>query len=246
MTVVIIEDELLSSRRLQRMLTNLQHDIVATLHSVASAVDWLQQHPHPEILFLDIQLSDGLCFDIFDRVTVDSAIIFTTAFSDYSLKAFDYKSIAYLLKPINQTQLEQAIVKTNTFLKHTTEIEALKTELSNTTSQHYKDAFAVKVGHTIKIVDTKKVCCFYSLDNATFLHVSGSNYIINHSLLHINEQLNPHQFFQVSRKCIVNKAHVKHCKRYGVNRLKITVVDFNEVDIIVSRERVKAFKAWLM
>lgn len=245
MKVVIVEDELVSSRRLERMIASLNCEVLASMVSVKSAVKWLQTYKHPEILFLDVQLSDGLCFEIFEQVKVESAVIFTTAFSDYSLKAFEYKSISYLLKPINKEQLQKAILKTNTYLKNNNEVETLKAQLLEIEFKRYKDAFAVKVGNTIKIIDVKDVSCFYSLDNATFLSVKCSNYIVNYALLNLNELLNPLEFFQVSRKCIVNRKLIIGCYRHKSNRLKVKLQDFDEFEIFVSRERVKAFKGWL-
>lgn len=245
MNVVIIEDELLSSRRLERMLTDLKCNVLTSLVSVKSTVKWLQSNEHPEILFLDIQLSDGLCFEIFNQVEVESAIIFTTAFSDYSLKAFEYKSISYLLKPINKVRLQNAILKTNTFLKNKNEIEDLKARISKQESKNYKTSFAVKVGNKIKLVAVNDVSCFYSLNNASYLCVEGCNYVISFSLLNLIDILNPADFFQVSRKCIVNKQKLISCKRNKGNRLKISLEDFNEFEILVSRERVKDFKNWI-
>lgn len=245
MQVVIVEDELVSSRRLERMLADLNCEVLASIVSVKSTIKWLQTHKHPEILFLDIQLSDGLCFEIFDEVKVESAIIFTTAFSNYSLKAFEYKSISYLLKPINKEQLQKAILKTNTFLINNDEISDFKEHITNKQNSSYKDNFTVKVGNKIRIVDVKDISCFYSLDNASYLHVEGSNYIINYSLLSLNDILNPNRFFQVSRKCIINKQKLESCNRIKVNRFKIEMENFNEFEIFVSRERIKAFKDWL-
>jgi DNA-binding LytR/AlgR family response regulator len=245
MKVVIVEDELMSSRRLERMLTGLQCEVVTSLVSVKLAVMWLKTHAQPDILFLDIQLSDGLCFEIFEQIKVESAIIFTTAFSDYSLKAFDYKSISYLLKPIKIEQLQDAITKTNSHIKNKNEIQSLRELIENRDRMNYKKAFTVKVGNRIKIVEVKDISCLYSSDNATFLHSQGNNYIINYSLLSLMDDLNPENFFQVSRKCIINKSAINSCNRYKNNRLQIVIDAFNEFEIVVSRERVKEFKNWI-
>ncbi|WP_223032429.1 LytR/AlgR family response regulator transcription factor [Hanstruepera marina] len=245
MKVVIVEDELLSSRRLERMLTSLKCEVQVSLPSVGLAVEWLQNHTHPEILFLDIQLSDGMCFEIFNCVEVESAIIFTTAFSNYSLKAFNYKSISYLLKPINKQELQHAILKTRTFLKNKHEIEALKDIVTKQNFKDYKQSFFIKLGNKIKIINVTDVTCFYSFDNATYLYNGRGNYIVNYSLLNLNDLIDPSDFFQVSRKCIINRKKVVSYNRYNVNRLKVVLQNFNEFDVIVSRERVKAFKDWI-
>lgn len=205
MKVVIIEDELASSRRLQRMLTTFNYEIVASLVSVKSAVKWFQNNAHPDVLFLDIHLADGLCFEIFKHVKITSPIVFTTAFSEYSIKAFDYNSVSYLLKPINKERLEKAIKKANTFYKNEKELIELKEVIENENLRVYKTEFAVRIGKRIKIIKTESIDCFYSEDNASYLKSSNSNYIINEALSGLETKLNPKQFFKVNRKFIVNR-----------------------------------------
>jgi len=168
MKVVIIEDELASSRRLQRMLTTFNYEIVASLVSVKSAVKWFQNNAQPDVLFLDIHLADGLCFEIFKHVKITSPIVFTTAFSEYSIKAFDYNSVSYLIKPINKEQLEKAIKKANTFYKNEKELIELKEVIENENLQVYKTEFAVRIGKRIKVIKTESIDCFYSEDNASY------------------------------------------------------------------------------
>ncbi|MDG1714368.1 LytTR family DNA-binding domain-containing protein [Lacinutrix sp.] len=209
MKVVIIEDELASSRRLQRMLTTFNYEIVASLVSVKSAVKWFQNNAHPDVLFLDIHLADGLCFEIFKHVKITSPIVFTTAFSEYSIKAFDYNSVSYLLKPINKERLEKAIKKANTFYKNEKELIELKEVIENENLRVYKTEFAVRIGKRIKIIKTESIDCFYSEDNASYLKSSNSNYIINEALSGLETKLNPKQFFKVNRKFIVNREAIE-------------------------------------
>ena len=221
MKVVIIEDELASSRRLQRMLTTFNYEIVASLVSVKSAVKWFQNNAHPDVLFLDIHLADGLCFEIFKHVKITSPIVFTTAFSEYSIKAFDYNSVSYLLKPINKERLEKAIKKANTFYKNEKELIELKEVIENENLRVYKTEFAVRIGKRIKIIKTESIDCFYSEDNASYLKSSNSNYIINEALSGLETKLNPKQFFKVNRKFIVNREAIETVVFFTNSRLKL-------------------------
>ena len=245
MKVVIIEDELASSRRLQRMLTTFNYEIVASLVSVKSAVKWFQNNAHPDVLFLDIHLADGLCFEIFKHVKITSPIVFITAFSEYSIKAFDYNSVSYLLKPINKEQLEKAIKKANTFYKNEKELIELKEVIENENLRVYKTEFAVRIGKRIKIIKTESIDCFYSEDNASYLKSSNSNYIINEALSGLETKLNPKQFFKVNRKFIVNREAIETVVSFTNSRFKIELKNRKQAEIIVSRERSKTFKSWL-
>lgn len=245
MKVVVIEDELASSRRLERMLNTFNYEIVASLVSVKAAIHWFQNNEHPDLLFLDIHLADGLCFEILKQVKITSPIIFTTAFSEYSIKAFDYNSVSYLLKPINKTELEKAIKKANTFYKSEKELIALKEVIENENLQICKTEFAVRIGKRIKIIETKVIDCFYSEDNATYLRSNNSNYIINDALSSLKIKLNPNHFFKVSRKFIINKEAIENIIAHTNSRFKVELKNYNETEIIVSRERAKDFKKWI-
>ncbi|WP_055447190.1 LytR/AlgR family response regulator transcription factor [Lacinutrix mariniflava] len=245
MKVVIIEDELASSRRLQRMLNSFNYEVLASLVSVKSAVKWFKNNEHPDVLFLDIHLADGLCFEIFKQVKITSPIVFITAFSEYSIKAFDYNSVSYLLKPINKEELEKAITKANTFYKNEKELLALKTIIENENLQVYKTEFAVRIGKKIKIIKTKTIDCFYSEDNTTYLRSYNSNYILNDALSSLETKLNSNQFFKVNRKFIINKEAIENVIAHTNSRFKIELKNYNDTKIIVSRERSKDFKKWI-
>ncbi len=245
MTVIIIEDELPSCRRLERMLSDFNYDIVTTLVSVKSAIKWFKTQPHPDILFLDIQLSDGLCFEIFKTVNVESVIVFTTAFSEYSIKAFDYNSISYLLKPIQKTQLQKAIQKANRFYNNEKELSILKKAIEDHRLSLFKNKFAVKVGKRIKLVPVDDIECFFSSNNATHLRANAINYIVDSSLMMLYGELNPSLFFQTSRKFIVNINAIEDILSLPNSRLKLILRSYGESEVVVSRERVKAFKEWI-
>ncbi|MBG7612263.1 response regulator transcription factor [Polaribacter sp. BAL334] len=245
MKAIIIEDELPSARRLERLLQDFEIEILIHLNSVKSSVAWFQKNEQPDLIFLDVQLSDGLCFEIFKQVHISSKIIFTTAFSDYSIKAFDYNSISYLLKPINTQKLAEAIFKAQKVVQKETDLAEFKKLFSNYFIENYKNSFTVKVGKNIKIIETKKVYCFYSFDNATYLKTDEGNYIINHSLTNLETDLNPNEFFRVNRTFIVNIHAIKDIVSYSNSRLKLILNSYSETEIIVSRERVKDFKNWI-
>ncbi|MGK0414295.1 MAG: two-component system response regulator LytT [Polaribacter sp.] len=245
MKALIIEDELPSARRLERLLQDFEIEILEKLTSIKSSVVWFQNNHQPDIIFLDIQLSDGLCFEIFKHVKITSKIIFTTAFSNYSIKAFDYNSISYLLKPIQKESLENAILKAQKVLQKETDLEQFKELLTNYKLAIYKESFTVKIGKKIKILNAKEICCFYSFENATYLKTDVSNYVIHQSLTNLETDLNPNEFFRVNRTFIIQKKAIKEIIQYSNSRLKLMLHSFKDSEIIVSRERVKDFKMWI-
>ena len=245
MKAVIIEDELPSARRLERLLQDFEIEILVKLSSIKSAVLWFQNNKHPAIIFLDVQLSDGLCFEIFRQVKITSKIIFTTAFSNYSIKAFDYNSVSYLLKPINKEKLEAAITKAKEVHQKETDLAQFKVFVSAYKIESFKESFTVKIGKKIKILKADEVCCFYSYENASYLKTNQGNYIINHSLASLENDLNPIHFFRVNRTFIIHIKAIKDIINYSNSRLKLQLNAYSETEIIVSRERVKEFKNWI-
>ncbi len=250
MNVIIIEDEKPAARRLNRLLEALGVEVSTMLHSVDESIEWFQNNPHPDLIFLDIQLSDGLSFEIFDMIEVKSAIIFTTAFDEYALQAFKLNSIDYLLKPIDDEELEQAVKKYKNLQSENQNIsidfEDIKKLLVNPLEREYKKRFTVKVGQHIKIVNADDVECFYSENKGAYAATSeGRNYLLDTTLEQLEGELSPETFFRVSRKFYVNLNHIKDIISYTNSRLKIKLNRFEEQEIIVSRERVRDFKLWL-
>ncbi|APG61374.1 LytR/AlgR family response regulator transcription factor [Christiangramia salexigens] len=250
MKVIIIEDEKPAARRLQRMLSNLGIETQVMLHSVAEAVDWFNRNEHPDLMFLDIQLSDGLSFEIFENLDTESAIIFTTAYDEYALKAFKLNSIDYLLKPIDEEELDAAIKKfkrSHEAANSIVNLKELKSLLTpDTTNKTYKSRFTAQVGQHLKLIDSGEIACFYSENKATYIHnFSGRSYPLEASLEQLEEELDPEKFYRISRKCIINISAIKDIVSYTNSRLEIKLEHFSEFQLIVSRERVKDFKAWL-
>lgn len=251
MNILIIEDEKPAARRLQRMLAVLNIEVQQMLHSVEESIEWFQNNTHPDLIFLDIQLSDGLSFEIFEEIPVKSAIIFTTAYDEYALKAFKLNSIDYLLKPIDEDELKIAVdkFKANNSRQQTdlqVNIDDIRKLLINPVDRKFKKRFSIKIGQHIKIINTDEIECFFSENKATYIHTKEQrNYLIDHSLEHWQEQLNPEEFFRVNRTFIVHINAIKDIVSYSNSRLKLILNSYKEGEIIVSRERVKQFKNWI-
>ncbi|MAN28352.1 MULTISPECIES: LytR/AlgR family response regulator transcription factor [Mesonia] len=251
MRTIIIEDEKPSARRLERMLEKQDVPVEKLLHSVNDSIQWLLENEQPDLIFLDIQLSDGLSFEIFEEIDIESAIIFTTAYDEYALKAFKLNSVDYLLKPIDEEELEAALKKFKTKFANTNEVTANLSELkkllgAETSSKTYKKRFTVKVGQHLKMFPVEEIECFYSENKGTYLHTKDNrSYLLETTLESLEDHLNPEKFYRVSRKFFVNINAIEDMVSYTNSRLKVKLNHFNEQEIIVARERVKDFKEWL-
>lgn len=250
MNVIIIEDEKPSARRLQRMLKVLDINAETMLHSVEESIEWFQNNEHPDLIFLDIQLSDGLSFEIFEAIDIKSAVIFTTAYDEYALQAFKLNSIDYLLKPIDDEDLEKAVEKykgrTPQKQAVTLDFDDIKKLLVNPIEREYKKRFSVKVGQHLKLINIEDIECIYSENKGTYAYTNeGRNYLLDATLDQLEADLAPNVFFRTSRKFYINVNAIKDIISYTNSRLQIKLNRFNEQDIIVARERVKDFKNWL-
>jgi DNA-binding LytR/AlgR family response regulator len=253
MKVIIIEDEKPSARRLQRMLEKMDIQAETMLHSVEESVAWFQKNEHPDLIFLDIQLSDGLSFEIFDLVEVKSSIIFTTAYDEYALQAFKLNSIDYLLKPIDAEEMKQAIKKFNSNQKalqpialNFDDIKKLLVNPIERDQREYKKRFSVKVGQHLKLINIDEIECIYSENKGTYLYTNeGRNYLIDQTLEQLEDELQPELFFRVNRTFYVNINAIKDMVSYTNSRLQIKLLSYKEQEVIVARERVKDFKSWL-
>jgi len=250
MNVIIIEDEKPSARRLQRMLDALDVKANTMLHSVEESINWFQNNKHPDLIFLDIQLSDGLSFEIFETIEIKSAIIFTTAYDEYALQAFKLNSIDYLLKPIDEDDLAIAVKK---YREHAPQTQAvtldfndIKKLLVNPLDREYKKRFSIKVGQHLKLINIDEIECFYSENKGTYVHTTGGrNYLLDTTLEHLADELEPQTFFRINRKFFVNINAIKDMVSYTNSRLQIKLKSYDEQEVVVARERVKDFKMWL-
>lgn len=250
MNVIIIEDEKPAARLLQRKLQKLGLEAETMLHSVEESIEWFSNNPHPELIFLDIQLSDGLSFEIFESMPINSAVIFTTAYDEYALRAFKLNSIDYLLKPIDEDDLEAAVNKYRGRQAKTPNLsldfEQIRRMLANPAEKSYKKRFTVKMGQHLKMINIEDAECFYSENKGTYIHTTeGRDYLLENTLEQLESELDPAKFFRVSRKFIVSINAIKDIVVYTNSRLKIILPTYKEDEVIVSRERVNDFRNWL-
>lgn len=251
MKTIIIEDEKPAARLLQRKLEKLNIKVDVMLHSVEESIAWFSNNEHPDLIFLDIQLSDGLSFEIFEKVAIKSAIIFTTAYDEYALKAFKLNSIDYLLKPIDEDELEVAVTKFKSNLPKLDtnlqlDFDQIRKMLQNPFDKNYKTRFTVKIGQQLKVILIDEIECFYSENKGTYIHTSDNrDYLIDSTLEVLEQELDPKNFFRISRKFIVPLKSIKEILLYSNSRLKIILPTYKEEEVIVSREKVQEFKTWI-
>ncbi len=250
MKYIIIEDEQLASKRLRELMEEIRPDykFVTKFDSVESATISLPVLQY-DLILMDIQLADGNSFDIFDQISVQAPIIFTTAYDEYAIKAFKTNSIDYLLKPIDKDELTTAIEKFESQNKTVTsndEQSVQITDLIKTLQPKGKERFVVKIGDHLKTIETVDIQLIFSQDKATYLFSNqGKRFLVDYSLEKIEELLNTDQFYRVSRKFIANINYIKDIIAYSNSRLEIVVDHFDEEQVIVARERVSDFKQWL-
>lgn len=250
MNIIIIEDEKPAARLLQRKVEKLNLKVNTLLHSVEESIEWFSKNEHPDLIFLDIQLSDGLSFEIFEKVDIRSAVIFTTAYDEYALKAFKLNSIDYLLKPIDEDDLEIAVDKYKSRVQKSEalqlDFEQIRRMLSNPVEKVYKSRFTVKIGQHLKVIATEEIECFYSENKGTYIHTTDNrDYLIDTTLEVLENEMNPKDFFRVSRKFIVPLKSIKEIVLYSNSRLKVILPTYKGDEVIVSREKVGDFKDWI-
>lgn len=248
MKVLIIEDERPASQKLVRLLEEIDESIVVVdiIESVEKATNWLLLNPHPDLIFMDIQLQDGTCFEIFENCSIKTPIVFTTAYDEFSLKAFKVNSVDYLLKPIVPDELKNAIEKFKSVHSpkaDLTKIETIINQLQNKT----KERFFIKIGEHYRSVLVSDINCFYIKERCNFINVDkGKNYAVDYSLDKIEQMIDSKMFFRVSRNFLINFSAIQDIIVYSSNRLKIVLANWTEKDeILVSRERVADFKNWM-
>ena len=249
MKVIIIEDEKPAAEKLIKAIqkTDPSIEIAAVLNSVQSSVEWLQQNPHPELLFMDIELGDGLSFKIFDAIKILSPVIFCTAYDEYWQEAFEHNSIDYLLKPIKQEKLEITLNKYDKLKQHfTTNFQQLQQWQRHPADMGYKKRFLVKRGTDYISVKTEDIAYFYAAHKLVCM-VDNKNqkFILDQSLAEIEKQLNPSHFYRVNRKYFVQQNAIKKIKSFPKSKLQLELEPPISEDIIISQENVSAFKEWM-
>jgi len=252
MNVVIIEDEHLTAERIASLLGKIDPDIriMAVMDTVRRSVEWFESGQKPDLVFMDIQLADGLSFDIFSMVPVEAPVIFITAFQEYAIKAFKVNSVDYLLKPVSEEDLRKALSKYRRY--HTRELSVpliggeLLRNIRDMIGKPYKSRFMVRVGEHIRTVDVEHVLYFFSLQKGTYLHSEDHrNYAIDFTLGALEEILDPTIFHRINRKYLVTHRAIRDMLTLSSSKIKVNLLDSDEDDIYVSRDRLSSFKEWL-
>ena len=252
MKILIIEDEERASEHLKRIISRLGMDIeiIQVLDSVKSANDWFEKNEAPEGIISDIQLGDGRAFEIYSSMEALPPIIFTTAYDQYAINAFKANGIDYLLKPVDAEELKAALEKMRGLLGKETrlDLDALKQVFSQGNTER-KSRFVIKARGKLKTVPIEEVCAFYSYSGDSYLHSkSKHSYAVDYTMDQLEGLLDEHRFFRINRAMIIAYDFIDTIHMWSGSRLKIELKDeiqSNEDDVVVSRERVKAFKAWL-
>ena len=250
MNILIIENEKPAAEKLIRLLKKIDESItiVGILETVEESVNWLQNNPSPNLILLDIQLDDGICFEIFETIKVNVPIIFTTAYNEYVLKAFRVNSVDYLLKPIEEAALRLALDKFKSV--HYQSQDSQLNQLYDELNKQYKTRFLVKVGIHYKSIPVTDISCFYILERATFIRTfSGNNYSIDHSIDNLKKMVDHSDFFRINRNCLININAISDILSYSSSRLQLKLNDkipaIDSEYLVVSRDKVSHFKKWL-
>lgn len=250
MKVLIIEDEVLNAKRLLAMLSEIDPsiEVLALLEGVDESIDWLKNNMHPDVIFTDVRLTDGLCFDIFAVIKPSCPLIFTTAFDEYALRAFQVNSIDYLLKPIKKEELEKSITKLR-HTKQTSQLEHILADMANILRQQkktYRTRFLIPHSDTFYTILTQEVAYFYTeFRICRAVMPNGDQHILPFTMEELEEQLDPTVFFRVSRQYLINSSSISCINNYFNGKLHIVVKPASTEKIIISRDRSKIFKQWL-
>ena len=250
MKVFIIEDEIMAQKSLTRVLMQNFSDIeiVGYADSIQNSVNWLKNPANSaDVIFMDVELADGVCFEIFNQVEVKAKVIMTTAYDSYALKAFEAGSIDYLLKPIDAAALKRAVARCRT--SGGVDIEALMKALGSggaVPKKEYKERYIIRINDRIVPLETSNIAYIYSEDKNNYLVTfDGHKYIIDSSLDVVAEELNPDIFFKISRSCIVSMKSISSITKQAGGRLRLATVPDTDFEMTVSRSRVDDFLHWL-
>lgn len=249
MTALIVEDEAMARAQLVKLLSNNFPDIevVGQTDSICSTLDYLENKPEPDVIFMDVELSDGDCFEIFRHKQISSAVIMTTAYDSYAVKAFEAGSVDYLMKPINLRDLERAVKRCRERVKGgPLDVDKIIKAISGAQPKTYRERTIVRVGDKLIPIKYTDVAYFVSEEKSNYMILSNSSkYIIDSSLDALEEELNPEVFFRIGRGGIVSRTAINSVERYYNGRLKLYLQPRPEEDMFVSRSRVDDFLQWL-
>ncbi|MCF8238402.1 MAG: LytTR family DNA-binding domain-containing protein [Saprospiraceae bacterium] len=244
--ILLIEDEPTAAERLQKLILELlpSAQIEAVLDSVEDSVRWLKTHK-PDLIFMDVQLADGLCFEIFEKVDVATPVVFITAYDDYALKAFRVQALDYLLKPLKRNELEEALGRVQELPPHVN-TEQVKAIYAGEPIPDFRHRFLVRLGASIRVVETPDIALIYTESKNTFLmNTEGRRYPLDFSLEALEKQLDPAVFFRANRQYIVALHAIREMYVYSKSRVKVHTEPPAPSEIIVSTEKSASFKRWL-
>ncbi len=247
MKALIIEDEKPAAEKLLKAIqkADLSIEVAAVLNSIKASLEWLQQNPMPELIFMDIQLSDGLSFSIFDKINISSPVIFCTAFDEYWQEAFEHNSIDYLLKPVKQDKLEAALNKYDKLKQHFSS-SFKQLQQWQPAGSKYKRKFLVKRGTDYISIKTEDIAYLYATHKLVcMVDIKNQKFILDQSLAEIEKQVDPSQFYRVNRKYLVQLGSIKKIKTYPKSKLLLEIEPAVNEEVIISQENVTAFKEWM-
>jgi len=249
MNVLVIENEKPAADKIIRVLNRIDKtmNVLGVVETVEESINRLQERPKPDLILMDIQLDDGLCFEIFEIINVDIPVIFTTAYDEFTLRAFKVNSIDYLLKPIEEESLKSAI---NKYKKLYADNDPFKRDfklLMNEFRNQYKSRFLIKIGAKYRSVTTGEISHFHILERSVFLSdYQGKDYCVDYTLEQLHSILDPRRFFRINRECIVNIDAITLMYSYSSSRLQLTLKGIEKSDLfVVSRDKVALFKKWI-
>lgn len=251
MRILIIEDEHYAAKRLKKMVKTIlpEADILEVLDSVEESIEWFQKHEEPNLVFMDIQLADGLSFKIFESIKFSCPVIFITAFDEYAIEAFKLNSVDYLLKPIEESKLEAAIDKFKRIHEQPdlNRMDWSKLERSlYANKEKFKKRFLVKMGAAFQYLNVVDIVLLYSEESVSFaIDQNGKRFIIDHTIEQIEKLIDPSEFFRINRKHIVAIASINKIHPFLNSRLKLELNQKTDQDLVVSRDKVKDFKLWV-
>lgn len=251
MKAIIIEDEPLAAARLKSLIAKVNStiEVAVILDSVKSSIHWLSTHDAPQLVFMDIQLADGISFEILEKVPLNSPIIFTTAYDEYALKAFKVNSIDYLLKPIDVQDLTLAIRKYETLKINKNDQQDVLHRIGHAVqmlTQKYKERFVTKVGEHLKFIEIADIHYFFSEEKITFCKTKDARkHILDFTLDQLEQMIDPALFYRINRKYIVSIGAIVDMISHSNSRLKLVLKTSDDSEVIVARERVQNFKDWL-
>jgi two-component system response regulator LytT len=252
MEILIIEDEQLGAEKLIRLVKAIDSsiEIVGNTRSIKSSVEWLLQHKHPDIILMDIELTDGQSFEIFNHVNIKSMVIFTTSYDEYALQAFKVNSVDYLLKPIKREELKNALEKyqqwQQKFSSSSLNIEHLINELKQQQSPSWRSRFLVKVGQKLISIETPEIAYFYAEGRLSyFITWDKQKHILDYTIEELEQMLDPKQFYRANRGFIIHIKAVSQIHNYFNGKLKLELQPAIDKEVLISREKATEFKEWM-